>query len=61
MSRGKFSFGEWIALLSNPKPIKIVLTPNTSSNVAMIGILPPLLTGRGFLPKAFSKPLSAAW
>ena len=47
------SFGK--ASLSRPKPKSTDLIPNTSSNKATIGILPPPLVGIGFLQRATYK------
>ena len=51
MSSGMFSLGEWMALLSSPKPISTVFMPNMRSKSLMIGMLPPRRTARGFLPR----------
>ena len=40
--------------------MRTVFNPNSFSNIATIGMLPPLLTGIGFLPKDFSYASLAA-
>ena len=52
ISSEKFSFGEWMASLSSPNPIRMVLIPRICSKSLMIGILPPRRTASGFFPKA---------
>ena len=39
---------------SKPKPIKMDFTPNSFSNKATMGILPPPRVGTGSFPKAVS-------
>ena len=50
----------WKSWSLSSLPMSMVFIPNTFSKVEMIGMLPPRRTARGFLPKAFSKPFSAA-
>ena len=45
---------------SRPKPINMDFIPSTSSKSDTIGMLPPLLTGIGDLPKLSSMALLAA-
>jgi len=44
-----------MASVSKPKPISTLLSPNSFSNRATIGIEPPSRIGIGFLPQASSK------